>query len=339
MSDSNQETNYEADNCQQEQSPASFAFDKHGSDDDEEHQKLLSSNEQNGTDEAIEAIPVVESLNDNQVNQPKTLSLDKSLRKKDSTGVRWVDWEEVAEISEKKVLDSPTDTSNYSDDRDGLNCDYSNSSNDIKVPKTLPLSVEQVKLDSLTEASTIAQLEDEELESDSDLVSPEGKDTIEAHVDIIKERYEQIHKMKIEQRIRNNIEADNPFQPEGEVSKDANEIVDAIQSGNLQNIYTSPSGTLRRNNDPGLNPDSPEQELEKLVGGSVSECDIISNDGHTEEQIGKIVAKESIEPGKHDLSSNATVEVHKSIIPPPSQTQDVSVVVIPEKKSGCCQIL
>ena len=59
------------------------------------------------------------------------------------------------------VLDSPTDASNYSDDRDGLNCDYSNSSNDIKVPQTLPLSVEQVKLDSLTEASTIAQLEDE----------------------------------------------------------------------------------------------------------------------------------------------------------------------------------
>ena len=85
-----------------------------------------------------------------------------------------------------------------------------------------------------------------EVESDSDLVSPEGKDTIEAHVDIIKERYEQIHKMKVEQRIRNNIEADNPFQPEGEVSKDANEIVDAIQSGNLQNIYTSPSGTLKR---------------------------------------------------------------------------------------------
>ena len=102
MSDSNQETNYEADNCQQEQSPASFAFDKHGSDDDEEHEKLLSSNEKNGTEETIEQIPVVELLNDNQVNQPKTLSIDKSLRKKDSTGVRWVDWEGVAEISEKK---------------------------------------------------------------------------------------------------------------------------------------------------------------------------------------------------------------------------------------------
>ena len=80
------------------------------------------------------------------------------------------------------------------------------------------------------------------VESDSDLVSPEGKDTIEAHVDIIKERYDQINKMKL----RNNIEADNPFRPEGEVSKEANEIVDAIQSGNLQNIYTSPEGTLRR---------------------------------------------------------------------------------------------
>ena len=111
----------------------------------------------------------------------------------------------------------------------------------------------------------------------------------------------------------------------------------------LHNLYDisfpyNKCNTQCRNNDPGLNPDSPEQELEKLVGGSVSECDIISNDG-TEEQIGKIVAKESIEPGKNDLSSNATVEVHKSIIPPPSQTQEVSVVVIPEKKSGCCQIL
>ena len=77
-------------------------------------------------------------------------------------------------------------------------------------------------------------------------MSPEGKDTIEAHVDIIKERYEQINKIRIDMMRRNNIEADNPFQPEGEVSKDANEIVDAIQSGNLQNIYTSPGGTLQR---------------------------------------------------------------------------------------------
>ena len=82
MSESNQEISYEADKCQQEQSPASFAFDKHGSDDDEEHEKLLSSNEQNGTEETIEQTPVVELLNDNQVNQPKTLSIDKSLRKK-----------------------------------------------------------------------------------------------------------------------------------------------------------------------------------------------------------------------------------------------------------------
>jgi hypothetical protein len=132
----------------------------------------------------------------------------------------------------------------------------------------------------------------------------------------------------------------------GELSKEANEIVDAIQSGNCQNIYTTPDGAQRRSNEPGLNPDSPEQELEKLVGGSVSECDIISGNGemagtsNTDETstIGKIVAKESIEPGKNYRSANATVEVHKSIIAP-SQTQDVSVVVITEKKSGCCVLL
>ena len=92
----------------------------------------------------------------------------------------------------------------------------------------------------------------------------------------------------------------------------------------------------------GLNPDSPEQELQELVGGSISECDIISGDGDITDNgtnqsgIGKIVAKESLEPGNN--STNATVEVHKSIITP-SQTQDVSIVVIPEKKTGCCIIL
>ena len=63
--------------------------------------------------------------------------------------------------------------------------------------------------------------------SDSDLVSPEGTDTLEAHGDIIKERYDQVAKMKL----RHHIEQENPFRPEGELSKEANEIVDAIQSG------------------------------------------------------------------------------------------------------------
>ena len=95
-----------------------------------------------------------------------------------------------------------------------------------------------------------------------------------------------------------------------------------------------------------INPDSPEQELENLVGGSGSEYDIISRNGDRADGanraessvVGKIVAKESIEPGKGHGSSTATVEVHKDIIKP-SQTQDVSIVVIPEKKSGCCVLL
>jgi hypothetical protein len=241
-------------------------------------------------------------------------------------------------------LDSPTDTSIYSDDRAGLLCDYltSSSNKEIKAPPILPLAVEKVKLDSLTEASIVIQHEIEEVETDSDIVSPDGKDTLEAHGAIIKEWYDQVAKMKL----RHQIEQENPFRPEGELSKEANEIVDAIQSGNCQNLYATAEGVQIRNNYPRINPDSPEQELEKLVGGSFSEYDIISREGdmaggakHTESSaIGKIVAKESIEPGKGHSSGTATVEVHKSIIRP-SQTQDVSVVVIPEKEKGCCVIL
>ena len=106
MSDSNQETNYEADKCQQETTPASFAFDKHEKEDAEEHDKLLSSNEQNGAKETIEENLVLESPKDNLVIDLKVPTPDKSLRKKDSTGVRWVDWEGVAEISEKKGIRS-----------------------------------------------------------------------------------------------------------------------------------------------------------------------------------------------------------------------------------------
>ena len=98
MSDSNQETNHAADKCQQEPSPASFAFDKHGSNDADENEKLLSFTESNDAKDTI----VIESPKDNLVIEPKDLTTNKSLRKKDSTGVRWVDWEGVAEISEKK---------------------------------------------------------------------------------------------------------------------------------------------------------------------------------------------------------------------------------------------
>ena len=81
-----------------------------------------------------------------------------------------------------------------------------------------------------------------EADSDSDLVSPEGKDTIDAHVDIIQERYDQIAKF----RMKHQINYENPFRPEGELSKEAETIVDAIQSGNCQNIQITPEGGHRR---------------------------------------------------------------------------------------------
>ena len=62
------------------------------------------------------------------------------------------------------VLDSPTDTSTYSDDRAEISYNYLTSfgDKDIKAPPTLPLSVEQVKLDSLTEASIVTNQQEAE---------------------------------------------------------------------------------------------------------------------------------------------------------------------------------
>ena len=73
-------------------------------------------------------------------------------------------------------------------------------------------------------------------ETDSGLVSPETKDTLEVYGEILKERYEIVAKMKL----RHQIEQENPFRPEGELSREANEIVDAIQSG--QKIYSASDG-------------------------------------------------------------------------------------------------
>ena len=81
-----------------------------------------------------------------------------------------------------------------------------------------------------------------EVDSDSELVSPEGQDTIRAHESIIKEKYDQLAKM----RLIHQIEQENPFRPEGELSKEANEIVDAIQSGNRQTLYSTSEGTESR---------------------------------------------------------------------------------------------
>ena len=76
-------------------------------------------------------------------------------------------------------------------------------------------------------------------ETDSELASPETKDTLAVHGEILQERYDIVAKM----RLQHQIQHENPFRPEGEVSREANEIVDAIQSGNFQKIY-SPSDSI-----------------------------------------------------------------------------------------------
>ena len=100
MSHSNQDIRYEADTSEQEQNPASFTFDRNGND-ALECQDLSPDSEPNDKPEKPrEAVNT--KLSDCTRVEETSPNTAKSLRKKDSTGVRWVDWEGVAEISEKK---------------------------------------------------------------------------------------------------------------------------------------------------------------------------------------------------------------------------------------------
>ena len=100
MSDSNQNIRYEADTSEQEQNPASFAFDRNGNN-ALEYQNLLPDSESSDNPEDRKEAVGIQTLEYPSVKETSS-NTDKSLRKKDSTGVRWVDWEGIAEISEKK---------------------------------------------------------------------------------------------------------------------------------------------------------------------------------------------------------------------------------------------
>ena len=100
MSDSTQDIRYEADTSEQEQNPASFAFDRNGND-ALEYQALSPDSESSDKHEQRKEAVCIK-LSDCARVEEKLPNAEKNLRKKDSTGVRWVDWEGVAEISEKK---------------------------------------------------------------------------------------------------------------------------------------------------------------------------------------------------------------------------------------------
>ena len=100
MSDSNQDIKYEADTSEQEHNPASFAFDRNGNNALEYQELSLDSESSDKHEKRKEAVSI--KLSDCARVEETLPNTEKSLRKKDSTGVRWVDWEGVAEISEKK---------------------------------------------------------------------------------------------------------------------------------------------------------------------------------------------------------------------------------------------
>ena len=102
MSNSNHKAEYAADKCQQSEQPAALNFLK-DKEDFNEYQNLLHDPESSETQETSEDELGAGFSNDNPVDE-FAQNTEKSLRKKDSTGVRWVDWEGVAAICENKGI-------------------------------------------------------------------------------------------------------------------------------------------------------------------------------------------------------------------------------------------
>ena len=102
MSNSNHKAEYAADKCQQAEQPAALNFVK-DKEDFNEYQNLLHAPESSETQETSEDELGTGLSDDNPVDELPH-NTEKSLRKKDSTGVRWVDWEGVAAICENKGI-------------------------------------------------------------------------------------------------------------------------------------------------------------------------------------------------------------------------------------------
>ena len=106
MSNSNLVAEYEADQGQHEENCTVYTFNQHEKDIDVYGggQKALASNDFEASENTDKPNPFIIS-NSGQPNEPQ-VNAEKASRKKDNTGVRWVDWEGVAEISEKKGKES-----------------------------------------------------------------------------------------------------------------------------------------------------------------------------------------------------------------------------------------
>ena len=101
MSTSNREVEYEADKSQQEQIKTVFGFDENGKD-ILQCQQLPTASESNDCYDPD--ITIDTGFSDRTPLIGSSYSTEKESRKKDSTGVRWVDWEGIAAISEKKGI-------------------------------------------------------------------------------------------------------------------------------------------------------------------------------------------------------------------------------------------
>lgn len=233
---------------------------------------------------------------------------------KRKTSIKWADWAGGKELQHvKQETPWPEDKEPLEEEEEEDPTEdfthqngFHHSTADEQLP---PLTVAQVKLEP-TKSCIVGFVREPFAE---DPVKEEVlPDTIEAHLELVREREAKI-KMKDEIP-----DQDNPFRPEGELAKEADVIVVAIKEG--RQAITPPlahSPPL-----PSLTASSPN-ELDGPLG-------LDSPDG-----VDRAVTQQYQTSPTAGTKESAVVQVERSVIVT-SKTSDVEHVVIPEKTTNCC---
>ena len=180
----------------------------------------------------------------------------------------------------------------------------------------MPLSLAQTKLEHLLEPSKSHVPEEESLLENCHTDSLEV-DTLGAHAELIKMR----DLLKAERNAIND--QPNPFLPDGEVAKDAQQLVDKMKTKPSSENYSS----LEYES---LSIDSPLQS-EDFASTDLN----FEEDSSSPAKIQTVTNRMLAEPSKVEDSS--AIINHGLIIS--AKTNTVERVVIPEKESKCCCII
>lgn len=235
---------------------------------------------------------------------------DREEEEQRKTSIKWADWEGGKQLQQIKLETTWPEEEDKDDNLSDENCEYPEPKENPIDESLPPLTLAQVKFEPAKSCIVGCVREPEPAPEEVETQLP---DTIEAHLELIRERESKL-------RMKEEVwDQDNPFRPEGELSKEAEIIVGAIKEGR-QAITPPPPHS------PQIPSSSPSSQPELEAAAAAMD----SPDG-----VDRAMTQEYQTSPRAGTKEAAVVQVERSIIVT-SKTENVEHVVIPEKNTTCC---